>query len=108
MSSLDDVVLREAFRELRSVERAAAPRFRPRVAAGDRLKPVLHQAFRTLAAAMLTLVIVTTFAMLLRTPSPSTDATLTNWKAPTDFLLQTPQADLLRNVPQFGERTSTQ
>ena len=106
MSSPEEVLLRDAFRELRSLEEVRAPRFRIAHSAQP-AATVLHWT-RSIAAAMLTLIIIATFAMLLRTPAPSIDASITDWKGPTDFLLQTPQADLLRTVPQIGERNSTQ
>jgi hypothetical protein len=33
----------------------------------------------------------------------NTVASITEWKAPTDFLLETPGRELLRTVPRFGE-----
>lgn len=105
MHSPDEVLLRDAFRDLRGNELAAAPRFDGAPASGgegDRTQSVLHWC----AAALLIIGIILPFAFLLRV-SPQATVDL-SWKAPTDFLLQTPQADLLRNVPQFGERKTGQ
>lgn len=35
-------------------------------------------------------------------PETTTVASITEWKAPTDFLLETPGRDLLRTVPEIG------
>src|SRR5262249_30701676 len=35
-------------------------------------------------------------------PTDATVASITAWKAPTDFLLETPGRDLLRTVPEIG------
>ena len=101
MLSPDDLMLRNAFRELRREETSCAPMWGRATAR----PPIRH--FQALAAAFLVVVVMTTFAVLLR-PAPTIDASLTNWTAPTDFLLQTPQADLLHNVPPFGERNLNQ
>jgi hypothetical protein len=38
-----------------------------------------------------------------RRPHDLSVASITEWKAPTDFLLETPGRELLRTVPQIGE-----
>jgi hypothetical protein len=38
-----------------------------------------------------------------RHPDDKTVASITEWKAPTDFLLETPGRELLRTVPEIGQ-----
>jgi|SRR6266853_4972191 len=38
-----------------------------------------------------------------RRPGDKTVASITEWKAPTDFLLETPGRELLRTVPEIGQ-----
>lgn len=99
----EDGLLKNAFAELRRAETSSAPRFR---VIGQRSAAVLH--WSNLAAAMLALFVVITFSVLVQQGPVVTEVPMKNWKAPTDFLLQTPQAGLLRDVPQFGERNVTQ
>ena len=96
MRSPDD--LRAAFQELRAEERRTAPPFRIAQVGG-------RDARRYTLAIALLLLLVIGAAVLLRRHSP-THPTVANsistWKAPTDFLLQTPESKLLRTVPTFA------
>jgi hypothetical protein len=106
LSSLDDAVLRVAFRDLRNAELSRVPAFQ----VDDRLKPVLTPGLQPVAAFAVVLFVLTSFVSALRTiPTADPVATVTaTWEGPTDFLLNTPQMDVLTTVPKFGERTSTQ
>jgi hypothetical protein len=104
LPSPDELLLRTAFDELRTLDRAHVPPFR---SPGQPRSAVLHWT-RPLAAAMLALFVVLTFSVLVHKTPAIENVSMSDWKAPTDFLLQTPHADLLRNVPEFGERNVTQ
>ncbi len=55
-------------------------------------------------AAVLVLAAVGTWIVLKQRPARpvATIAQLSQWRAPTDFLLQTPGGEFLRTVPRFG------
>jgi hypothetical protein len=102
--SPEDEVLRAAFGELRAIERGMTPAFR--VSTSEH-QPMFAIAMRGFAAAMLAIFVILTCNSIVQTasaPMPSSYVDMTSWKAPTDFLLETPQSDLLKTVPQFGER----
>jgi hypothetical protein len=84
--------LQQAFDALRQQEAASAPRFDRmwRARAPRSLTPRL--AF----AAMLLI----TVAVLVYRPQKA-QPSITAWKAPTDFLLQTPGRELLTSVPDL-------
>jgi hypothetical protein len=84
--------LREAFETLRQQEAGSAPRF-------DRMWHARAQRSFTprLAFAAMVLIIVAVLAFRPEKPQPS----ITAWKAPTDFLLQTPGRELLQSTPEF-------
>jgi hypothetical protein len=84
--------LRDAFETLRQQEAASVPRF-------DRMwhaRPARSFTPRLAFAAMV-LIIVAVLALRPEKPQPS----ITAWKAPTDFLLQTPGRELLQSTPEF-------
>jgi hypothetical protein len=99
----DDRDLRARFAALRQEEEAQAPRFAlPATRAVRRrrtpgLIPVAECAL-AIAAAIFVLRFV---ALEPRRPSAPV-ASLTEWRAPTDFLLETPGRELLRTVPALG------
>jgi hypothetical protein len=101
----NDNDLRSLFEELRREDEARTPVFtltRPsRMARGSRLGRLV-----VLAASLAGLVACVFFLRLMRQPErlPGTPAvSLTEWKAPTDFLLETPGRELLRTVPAIGD-----
>jgi hypothetical protein len=106
--SPDDAVLRAAFDDLRAAELTAAlPWSAPARVAGRRVTEPFS-VFRPLAMAALLLVVITSFVANFRTiPGESVPAVTASWEGPTDFLLNTPQKDVLKTVPQFGERSLT-
>ncbi|HEY6842820.1 MAG TPA: hypothetical protein VI391_01530 [Thermoanaerobaculia bacterium] len=94
---MNDNSLRNAFAELRRVEAAKIPPFR---AAGQARLPVLHRY----AFAAIVLLIVIGVALLPHRSAPP-QPSITAWRAPTDFLLQTPGRELLNSVPDLkGKR----
>ncbi len=99
--------LRDRFAALRREEEAQAPEFvilSPGVAGHGRRLSVgkltaIVACLVTMAAAIFLLRIVPQKPM--REPGKPV-ASLTEWKAPTDFLLETPGRELLRTVPAIG------
>ncbi len=94
MNADHDDQLRNAFAELRRVEAHRAPPFR--VLGRRARRPYLRFAFAV------TLLVVLAILMIPRhPPAPS----ISEWKAPTDFLLQTPGRELVVSLPDLkGKR----
>ena len=86
---MNDDHLRDAFAELRNAEAANVPRFAARA---RRRRPFASLAFAIVAIIVLAIVMIPR-----RPPAPS----ITRWKAPTDFLLQTPGSELLSSTPDL-------
>jgi negative regulator of sigma E activity len=84
--------LQQAFDALRQQEAASAPRF-------DRMRRA--RAPRSLAPrlAFAAMVLITVAVIVFRPQKPQ--PSITAWKAPTDFLLQTPGRELLTSVPDL-------
>jgi hypothetical protein len=102
----DDRDLRDRFAALRREEEARAPAFAALATSRRqhrRLSPGMFIAAAACVAAILAAVL---WAMpLLWKPQhePGTHvASITEWKPPTDFLLETPGRELLRTVPTIG------
>ena len=94
----DDVDLRQAFAALRREEAKAAPAFeavraRP---APRRLTPL--GGLLAVASVMVAILGV----VVRRSDPPLPMASMEQWIAPTDFLLETPGREILRTVPRFG------
>lgn len=92
---MNDDRLRNAFAELRRIETSRAPRFNVNVETGfstSRLK---------LALAVVVLLVIAVLMIPRRPPAPSISA----WRAPTDFLLQTPGRELLNSTPDLKGTT---
>ncbi len=98
-----DDALRDRFAALRREEERQAPEFAslwPGRARAPRGKT------RWLVAAVCALIVVAAVLWLRsagRKPADVSVVSLTEWKAPTDFLLETPGRELLRTVPEIGE-----
>ena len=102
-SGPDDDALRDRFAVLRREERESVPEFaslwRSRVRAP-------RGKVRWVVAAACVLIVL---AAVLRPrsgkrgPEGVPVASITEWRAPTDFLLETPGRELLRTVPEIGE-----
>jgi len=95
LPSPDD--LRDAFRELRAADERNVPPFRLSGAPAPRRREL------RIAFAMAALLIVVVAASILhRHVRRPVTASISTWKAPTDFLLQTSNAKLMKTVPTFG------
>ncbi len=115
----DDPALRQRFAALRDEESGRAPGFE-QVLRRTRATP--HLGLRAVAGALSLVVVVATVAVLaiphlreprLRAPPlsvqrrPGADVpALAQWRAPTDFLLNTPGRELLQAIPHIGESLS--
>jgi hypothetical protein len=93
---MNDDRLRDAFGELRRQEAARMPRFEqlwkwrpPR-----RRFPVASLAFAVL-------VLITGTFVVLHRAQPAQRPAITEWRAPTDFLLNTPGRELIDSVPDL-------
>jgi hypothetical protein len=87
---MNDDQLHDAFAELRRVETARTPPFR--MLGRQEQRPYLRFAFAVVLLIVLAIVMVPR-----RPPAPS----ISEWKAPTDFLLQTPGRELLASLPDL-------
>jgi hypothetical protein len=101
-----DDALRTRFTALRREEAEHTPQF----AALWRRKAVPPvRRWRWFVATACLLIVAAVFAAAVfsvrseRRQRNNTVASITEWKAPTDFLLETPGRELLRTVPRFGE-----
>jgi hypothetical protein len=97
--------LRARFAVLRQEEEALAPEFAlpSGVAQGRRPSGRRIALAVSLATVVAVVVLVARFVPQKGHPDPGTPvASLTEWKAPTDFLLETPGRELLRTVPAIG------
>lgn len=97
----DDRDLRELYAALRRQEERAAPAFAGvrALATHDRRGPHSPWVLLGLATAAAALVAGAFFLFRIPVrPGPS----VTEWKAPTDFLLQIPGQEILRTLPRIG------
>jgi hypothetical protein len=106
MTADDDRELRERFAALRREDEAGAPalerllaRARPRAGTG---KEALRLGRPALALAAAAAVFLGIALLDPRKPPPSLPS-ITEWRSPTDFLLQTPGREVLESLPRFGE-----
>lgn len=106
MHSPEDSEVRALFEDLRRQEAARVPGFAlPRRADSQSAPRAGWRAGATFALfVILLLTIVVIRSRPARQPVP---VAMSGWKAPTDFLLDTPQSKFLRTVPQFGVRKGT-
>ncbi len=106
----DDSDLREQFASLRRDEATSVPSFERVIGIARRRSN--DAGWRVAIAA--SLLIVAMGAVIFRVSRPPEAPTtrvsvpsLADWRAPTDFLLDTPGRELLHTVPDLGGRTST-
>jgi len=107
----DDPDLMEQFASLRRTEGASAPSFERVINIARRRSNDL--GWRVAVAACI--LVVAVGWVILRVPHPPPGAptirtsapTLADWRAPTDFLLDTPVAELLHTIPDLGPHTPT-
>ncbi len=98
----DDGDLRDAFVRLREAESRTIPPFR--------VAHVQHAHAPRLAFALVALLLLVTGAIFIRRSHerdriPPPNVTLSTWRAPTDFLLQTPGRELLVSTPRLQPQT---
>jgi len=96
---MNDDRLHDAFKELRRVETANVPSFkrlRDVEPALSRLRSRLRVG-STFAFAVVVLIVLAFTVIPRRPAAPS----ISTWRAPTDFLLQTPGRELLDSVPDL-------
>jgi hypothetical protein len=101
-TSLQDTALRKRFASLRQEEQQHAPAFAPLWSV--RARATHSKGLWYVAAAWVLIVVVA--ILLLRSEQTSRNEVsmveITEWKAPTDFLLETPGREILQTVPEIG------
>lgn len=97
-----DEQLQRRIADLRREDERRAPQFTS-LWRGRQRKPQ-RGIRRLIAAAGAVIVLAGLFGLRAVRPGSenTTVASITEWKAPTDFLLETPGRDLLRTVPEIG------
>ncbi len=103
----EDRDLRELFRKLRQEDQQSAPSFRKiwttSVSRQSHPRPLLRFAVAVSVFLLFGLSIyLVERAMIQTAPQTAPVYTFSEWKAPTDFLLQTPGRELLQSAPAFG------
>ncbi len=97
---MNDDRLHAAFRELRRDETAHVPPFNRLWRVPVRSRPLTRLAF---ALVLIVIAAVSMVPILRRHRAPQTS--ITEWRAPTDFLLKTPGQELLSSVPDLKGST---
>lgn len=101
-SGLQDSALRNRFVSIREEEQRHIPAFASLWGRGAGA-PHSNRFWRVAAACV---VILVAAILLLHSKRPNKDEVLTvsisEWKAPTDFLLETPGREILQTVPEIG------
>ncbi len=90
-----DSQLRDLFGQVRREESAAAPAFAPLVA-GRRGSDIVR------ACAAVALLAAAAFATFSVSEPPAPAVSITEWRSPTAFLLQTTDEALWRGLPSLG------
>jgi hypothetical protein len=97
--SLDDQDLQERFAALRREDASRAPGFE----ALQRRRPPAVRPWRARAVAAAALLVVATLLFkVYQRPASRPGPLITEWRSPTDFLLQTPGRELLQGVPTLA------
>ena len=96
---MNDDRLQDAFKELRRVETARIPPFGRmwHVKPALSRRPSRLRVGSTFAFAVVLLIVLAVAIIPHRPAAPS----ISTWRAPTDFLLQTPGRELLDSVPDL-------
>lgn len=105
MSSIgpdDDRNLQGRFAELRRQDAGSAPEF-PALLRRRAKRPGSRALSRLAVGVACVLVIAVALARFHSRPPAKPVPALTEWRSPTDFLLQTPGRELLISVPRLGE-----
>jgi hypothetical protein len=102
-TSLQDSALRKRFASLREAEQHHIPAFASLWGGRSRVQ---RSKGLWLAAAACALIVVAAI-LLLPSERPNRNEVsmveITEWKAPTDFLLETPGREILQTVPEIGK-----
>lgn len=102
-TSLQDTALRKRFASLRQEEQQHTPAFAP-LWSGRARAPHSKGLWYVAAACVLIVVVA---ILLLRSEQTSRNEVsmveITEWKAPTDFLLETPGREIWQTVPEIGK-----
>jgi hypothetical protein len=101
-TSLQDTALRKRFAGLRQEEQQHTPAFAPLWS--GRARAPHRKALWYVATACVLIVVVAILLLLSERPSRNevSMVEITEWKAPTDFLLETPGREILQTVPEIG------
>jgi hypothetical protein len=103
MNDKTDNTLRRRFAALRREEDQQTPEFALLWQAGAGARRPQARWFAAAACALIALLAFLWIRSVQRRPGDKIVASITEWKAPTDFLLETPGRELLRTVPEIGE-----
>lgn len=98
-----DDTLRRHFAVLRREEEQHAPEFATFWKARAEAPRRQARWFAATACALIALLALLWIRSAQRRPEEKTAASITEWKAPTDFLLETPGRELLTTVPEIGQ-----
>jgi hypothetical protein len=98
-----DDTLRRRFAVLRREEEQHAPEFATLWKARAETRRRQARWFAATACALIALLAFLWIRSAQRRPEEKAVASITEWRAPTDFLLETPGRELLRTVPEIGE-----
>jgi hypothetical protein len=99
---LTEDMLRRHFATLRHEEGQQAPEFAMLWKARPRVRRLQTRWFAAAACILVALLALLWIRSVQRRADDKTIASITEWKAPTDFLLATPGRELLRTVPEIG------
>jgi len=98
-----DDILRRRFAALRREEGQQAPEFARLWQTGAGARRRQARWFAAAACMLVALLALLWIRSVQHRSDDKTIASITEWKAPTDFLLETPGRELLRAVPEIGE-----
>ncbi len=101
-TDLHDSALRNLFARMRQEEQQHIPEFASLW--GGRTRAPRGKALWFVAATCLLIAVAALFLLRLERPKREevSMASITEWQAPTDFLLETPGREMLRTVPEIG------
>lgn len=104
----NDPDLREHFASLRREDAARTPGFTQVLQRARHASTRITGMLAAAACLMIAVAAVTVMRLVHdRAPAARHAAPwLADWRAPTDFLLNTPGRELLHTVPQFGDRSA--
>jgi hypothetical protein len=102
-AGFSDEALRGRFAALRGEDERGSPGFAGLWQMRARMPRRRNYWLATAVCAVVILAGLFLLRSMQRVPEVNTMASITEWKAPTDFLLETPGRELLRTVPRVGE-----